>query len=193
MPTPRCATERRGTELIPPRIRDTEPVWAFWNHLDIQSAHSSPPSCYLSISTQVYRQKDRIDIEERIGSSKEERLKSRTTMPSGESYLVIGGCGFLGRHIVEQLLARGETQVAVFDIVQRHFDKYVGLFVTVSKQSCAHTEANCSNVTFFIGDVSKPEDISNALRKVSRESSGSLQSLIVVRSDCSHSHRIPRT
>lgn len=41
----------------------------------------------------------------------------------GESYLVIGGCGFLGRHIVEQLLARGESQVAVFDIVQRHFDK----------------------------------------------------------------------
>ena len=40
-----------------------------------------------------------------------------------ESYLVIGGCGFLGRHIVEQLLARGETQVSVFDIVQRHFDR----------------------------------------------------------------------
>jgi sterol-4alpha-carboxylate 3-dehydrogenase (decarboxylating) len=43
-------------------------------------------------------------------------------MPGSESYLVVGGCGFLGRHIVEQLLARGETQVSVFDIVQRHFD-----------------------------------------------------------------------
>lgn len=40
-----------------------------------------------------------------------------------ESYLVVGGCGFLGRHIVEQLLERGESQVSVFDIVQRHFDK----------------------------------------------------------------------
>ena len=40
-----------------------------------------------------------------------------------DSYLVIGGCGFLGRHIVEQLLARGESEVAVFDIVQRHFDR----------------------------------------------------------------------
>lgn len=45
------------------------------------------------------------------------------TMPSSDSYLVIGGCGFLGRHIVEQLLERGESQVSVFDIVQRHFDK----------------------------------------------------------------------
>ncbi|WWC59305.1 uncharacterized protein I303_101856 [Kwoniella dejecticola CBS 10117] len=63
---------------------------------------------------------------------------------SSESYLVVGGCGFLGRHIVEQLLARGESQVSVFDIVQRHFD---------------------SNVTFFIGDLSKPEDVQNALYK----------------------------
>lgn len=37
--------------------------------------------------------------------------------------LVIGGCGFVGRHIVEHLLARGETKVAVFDLVQRHHDK----------------------------------------------------------------------
>lgn len=44
-------------------------------------------------------------------------------MPVGESYLVVGGCGFLGRHIVEQLLERGEQSVAVFDIVQRHFDE----------------------------------------------------------------------
>jgi len=44
-------------------------------------------------------------------------------MSERESYLIVGGCGFLGRHIVEQLLAREETQVSVFDIVQRHFDR----------------------------------------------------------------------
>ncbi len=48
---------------------------------------------------------------------------SSFAMPERESYLIVGGCGFLGRHIVEQLLARGETQVSVFDIVQRHFDR----------------------------------------------------------------------
>jgi len=30
--------------------------------------------------------------------------------------LVIGGCGFLGRHIVESLFARGEKDVIVMDI-----------------------------------------------------------------------------
>lgn len=46
-----------------------------------------------------------------------------TSPPTHAHYLVIGGCGFLGRHIVDALLGRGETNVAVFDIVQRHFDE----------------------------------------------------------------------
>ncbi|CDZ96655.1 C-3 dehydrogenase [Phaffia rhodozyma] len=67
-----------------------------------------------------------------------------TPKPGTESYLVIGGCGFLGRHIVEMLINRGETQVAVFDIVQRHFD---------------------TNVSFYVGDISDEDQISGALRK----------------------------
>lgn len=43
-------------------------------------------------------------------------------MSSSQSYLVIGGSGFLGRKIVEALIARGEKQVATLDIAQRYHD-----------------------------------------------------------------------
>ncbi|KIJ55132.1 hypothetical protein M422DRAFT_73219 [Sphaerobolus stellatus SS14] len=60
-----------------------------------------------------------------------------------EPCLVIGGCGFLGRHIVEALVARG-IPVAVFDLVQRHFD---------------------TNIQFFTGDISDEVALANAIRK----------------------------
>lgn len=56
-------------------------------------------------------------------------------------YMVIG-CGFLGRHIVQQLVDRGDD-VSVFDIVQRYFD-----------------------VPFYSGDITNIDDLTNALRKV---------------------------
>ncbi|KAJ3789192.1 C-3 sterol dehydrogenase [Lentinula aff. detonsa] len=56
-------------------------------------------------------------------------------------YLVIGGSGFVGRHIVEQLLRRGDN-VSVFDIVQRYHD-----------------------VPFYSGDISDQEQVSTALRR----------------------------
>ena len=60
-----------------------------------------------------------------------------------ESYLVVGGSGFLGRHIVEALVSRGEKNVAVFDVIQRHFD-----------------------VTFYNGDLTNQVDVGNAIQKV---------------------------
>jgi sterol-4alpha-carboxylate 3-dehydrogenase (decarboxylating) len=73
-----------------------------------------------------------------------------------ESYLVIGGSGFLGRAIVEALLARGEGMVSVIDIVQRHFDK---------------------NVQFFSADISEESQVSSAFKKVCIGTLEILQSL----------------
>jgi len=58
-----------------------------------------------------------------------------------DQYLVIGGSGFVGRHIVDALLARGDS-VAIFDIVQRYHD-----------------------VPFYSGDISEEEQVADALRK----------------------------
>jgi sterol-4alpha-carboxylate 3-dehydrogenase (decarboxylating) len=57
-------------------------------------------------------------------------------------YLVIGGSGFVGRHIVQQLLDRGDN-VSVFDIVLRYHD-----------------------VPFFSGDITNEEQLISALRTV---------------------------
>jgi len=53
----------------------------------------------------------------------------------GKQCTVIGGCGFLGRHMVEQLLSKG-FKVNVFDIRQT-FDN--------------------NKVKFFVGDLCKVE------------------------------------
>ncbi len=62
-----------------------------------------------------------------------------------ESYLVVGGCGFLGGHIVDLLLQQGEQAVAVFDIVICDVD---------------------SRVAVFPGDLTNKDDLRNAIRQV---------------------------
>lgn len=37
-------------------------------------------------------------------------------MATQEHYLVVGGTGFLGSYIVQALVARGESHVAVYDL-----------------------------------------------------------------------------
>ncbi|EIW79981.1 hypothetical protein CONPUDRAFT_126428 [Coniophora puteana RWD-64-598 SS2] len=62
-----------------------------------------------------------------------------------DSYLIIGGNGLLGQHIVEQLLDRGEERVAILDIVQL-------------------SPAN-PKVPVYTGDITNVSDIQSAIEK----------------------------
>jgi NAD(P)-dependent dehydrogenase (short-subunit alcohol dehydrogenase family) len=63
--------------------------------------------------------------------------------PWKDVYLVVGGSGFLGRHIVQSLKNCGDA-VSVFDIVQRHDD-----------------------VPFYAGDISEAGVFLSAVKQVS--------------------------
>ena len=73
-------------------------------------------------------------------------------------YLVIGGNGFLGRHIVQQLRDRGDI-VSAFDIVERYTD-----------------------VPFYSGDISDQTSVASALRQVCISTSCFSNPLISVQS-----------
>ncbi|MDP2435049.1 MAG: NAD-dependent epimerase/dehydratase family protein [archaeon] len=67
---------------------------------------------------------------------------------TGQRYLVTGGAGFLGSHVVEALLDRGETSVRILDVADN------GRF------------AGDSRVEFLHGDLSKLEDCQRACEGV---------------------------
>eukprot|EP01117_Protostelium_nocturnum_P000879 TRINITY_DN1120_c1_g2_i4.p2 TRINITY_DN1120_c1_g2~~TRINITY_DN1120_c1_g2_i4.p2 ORF type:complete len:344 (+),score=95.89 TRINITY_DN1120_c1_g2_i4:99-1130(+) len=62
-----------------------------------------------------------------------------------KKYLIVGGGGFLGRYIVEQLLARGETQVKVFDLRQSFQD---------------------NRVEFILGDITSVDSVTKACQGI---------------------------
>ncbi|RXW24479.1 hypothetical protein EST38_g1331 [Candolleomyces aberdarensis] len=78
-----------------------------------------------------------------------------------DQYLVIGGSGFLGRHIVDQLRARGDT-VSVFDIVQRYHDvPFYSGDITDDKQVAAALKQACSGTTCIIHTASPPAGLTD--------------------------------
>lgn len=66
-------------------------------------------------------------------------------MSLSESYLVIGGNGFLGSYIVKALRGRGEPLVSVLDIVQNE---------------------TVEGVQQFLGDITDESSIERAIREV---------------------------
>lgn len=73
------------------------------------------------------------------------------SLPTNESYLIIGGGTSLGETIVEQLLRRGETRVAVFDAQP-----------LAAEQAARFGDA----VRVCVGDILVPESISEAIKSV---------------------------
>lgn len=66
-------------------------------------------------------------------------------MSKEDTYLVIGGSGFLGRNIVEYLLNRGAKSVRVFDLRKTWED---------------------SRVQFVLGDITKLDDVEKACKVI---------------------------
>lgn len=67
-----------------------------------------------------------------------------------QSYLVIGGTGFLGSHIVQQLISRKEPLVAVYDIAEPAEDEKI------------------SGVKYYTGDIVDNAHLTAVLKEVSR-------------------------
>lgn len=73
-------------------------------------------------------------------------MTSQRSHPALGSVLVVGGCGFVGRHIVSQLLESYSAQVSVFDL---------------------RVDRDCfPSVSYYTGDITSSEDVRSVLETV---------------------------
>lgn len=79
---------------------------------------------------------------------------------SGEAFLVIGGCGFLGATIARALKARGEAYVSVFDI--------------------ATAREPIEKVTYHTGDLTDPQSFGEAVRSSKSSPGGAEKGVVVI-------------
>ncbi|KAA0175652.1 hypothetical protein FNF27_02734 [Cafeteria roenbergensis] len=91
------------------------------------------------------------------------RVASRIRLPAyeglPESVMVTGGCGFLGRHIVEALAASGVSFIVVFDLAPRDVS-HVAWIADLNKATPG------TKVEFVAGDLKDPESVRAALKGV---------------------------
>ncbi|KAH6569215.1 hypothetical protein BASA50_002868 [Batrachochytrium salamandrivorans] len=81
---------------------------------------------------------------------------------SNEHYLVIGGGGFLGRAIINQLLARGE-KVSVFDLRRTFEDPLISEFHIGDICSASDVQQACKGKTVVIHTASPPHGLPSEL------------------------------
>eukprot|EP01087_Luapelamoeba_hula_P015521 TRINITY_DN4650_c0_g1_i1.p1 TRINITY_DN4650_c0_g1~~TRINITY_DN4650_c0_g1_i1.p1 ORF type:complete len:447 (-),score=82.36 TRINITY_DN4650_c0_g1_i1:100-1440(-) len=84
-----------------------------------------------------------------------------STSKTGRRYLVTGGNGFVGSHIVEALLQRGETDIVVFD---------------TAESPLFGPEIADGRVTFVKGDVTSADSLYHALSQGVSEGEGESES-----------------
>lgn len=80
--------------------------------------------------------------------------KKVVTSKTGHHYIIIGGNGFLGSHLVEALLARGEKDIVIFD---------------VAESPIFQKEISSGVIRFVQGDLRDAASVSKAFEYVPKE------------------------
>ncbi len=118
---------------------------------------TAPSKHVTKMAGSLWKKVDRLHRDHRRPSAASISPELRTpptrimTERTGKAYLVIGGFGFLGSHIVEGLLARGESNITIFDLAPRP------LFAP---------EQAAGKVRYYRGDITNAEQVARACQGI---------------------------